>query len=97
MHVFIQLRPDDVEYATYDITKYKLLKRAVATGVYPPTIKYAVTYHEELKRTGRLVWACLDLLGAADHERTLTFMCKAYEEVVSTSPPQAETGEYPLL
>ena len=76
---FIQLRPDDVEYATYDITDYKLLKRAVATGGYPPTIKYAVTYHEELRRTGRPVWVHLDLLGAAAG-RTLTITCKAYEE-----------------
>ena len=76
---FIQLRRCDVEYATYGITDDKLLKRAVATGVYPPTIKYAVTYKKKLRRTGRPVWVCLDLLGAA--ERTMTFMCKAYEEV----------------
>ena len=75
---FIQLRPDDVKYATYDIPDYKLLKRAVATGGYPPTMKYAVTYNEELRRTGNPVWVHLDIYGAA--ERTLTFMCKAYEE-----------------
>ena len=75
---FVQLRPDDVEYATYGITNYKLLKRAVSTGGYPPTIKYTVTYNEELRRTGNPVWVHLDLLGAA--ERTLTFTCKAYEE-----------------
>ena len=71
----VQLRPDDVEYARRDITDDKLLKRAVTTGGYPPTIKYAVTYNEELRRTGRpAVWVCLDLQGAAAG-RTLTFMC----------------------
>ena len=75
----IQLQPYDVEYATYDITDYKLLKRAVTTSGYPPTIKYAVTYHEELRRTGRPVYVCLDLLGAAAGAK-LTFTCKAYEE-----------------
>ena len=75
---FIQLRPDDVDYPTYDITDDKLLETAVATGGYPPTIKYAVTYHEELRRTGNPVLVHLDIYGAA--ERTLTFMCKAYEE-----------------
>ena len=78
IHALIQLRPYDVEYGTYGITDYKLLKKAVATGGYPPTIKYAVTYKEELRRTGKPVWVCLDLLGAA--ETTLTFLCKAYEE-----------------
>jgi len=73
------LRPDDVKYATYEITDGTLLKRAVATGDYPPTIKYAVTYKKKLKRTGRPVWVHLDLLGAAD-DRKLTVMCKAYEE-----------------
>ena len=68
-----------MKYATYDITDDMLLETAVATGGYPPTIKYAVTYNEELRRTGRPVWVCLDLHGAAA-ERTLTFMCKAYEE-----------------
>ena len=68
-----------MEYATNDITDYKLLKRAVATGGYPPTIKYAVTYNEELRRTGRPVWVCLDLQGAAAGIE-LTFRCKAYEE-----------------
>ena len=68
-----------MEYPTYDITDYKLLKRAVATGGYPPTIKYAVTYKKKLKRTGNPVWVYLDLEGAA--ERTLTITCKAYEEV----------------
>ena len=68
-----------MEYATYDIPGYKLLKRAVATGGYPPTMKYAVTYNEELRRAGNPVWVYLDLLGAAAG-RTLTFMCKAYEE-----------------
>ena len=75
---FIQLQPDDVKYATYDITDDMLLETAVATGGYPPTIKYAVTYNEELRRTGNPVWVHLDIYGAA--ERTLTFMCKAYEE-----------------
>ena len=68
-----------MEYATYGITDYKLLKRAVATGVYPPTIEYTVTYNEELRRTGRQVWVCLDLQGAAAGTE-LTFMCEAYEE-----------------
>ena len=78
IYAFIQLRPNDVEYGTYGITNYKLLKKAVVTGVYPPTIKYAVTYKEELREIGKPVWVCLDVLGAA--ETTLTFLCKAYEE-----------------
>ena len=76
---FIQLWPIDVEYATYDITDDMLLETAVDTRGYPPTIKYAVTYNEELRRTGNPVWVHLDIHGAAAG-RTLTFMCKAYEE-----------------
>ena len=76
---FLQLRPYDVEYATYGITDDKLLKRAVTTSGYPPTIKYAVAYKKKLRRTGNPVYVCLDLLGAAAGAK-LTFTCKAYEE-----------------
>ena len=66
-----------MEYGTYGITDYKLLKKAVSTGGYPRTLQCAVTYKEVLRRTGRPVLVCMDLLGAGTK---LTFMCNAYEE-----------------
>ena len=66
-----------MEYTSRGITSAKLLKRAVLNRGYPPSITFAVTYKEELKRTGRPVWVHLDLFGAGEN---LTFACKAYEE-----------------
>ena len=68
-----------MEYGSYGITDYKLLKKAVSTGGYPPTLQCAVTYKEVLRTTGRPVWACMDLLGTTA-EKDLTFRCNAYEE-----------------
>ena len=68
-----------MEYGSYGITDYKLLKEAVSTGGYPPTLQCAVTYREVLRTTGRPVQARMDLLGAAAGTK-LTFMCNAYEE-----------------
>ena len=92
-HVQIQLLPCDVKYDSHSITDYKLLKRAVRDMGYPPVISCAVTYREELRRTGRPVWVCLDLLGA-DTETELTFMCKAYEEVGCQQLDGSRNGEF---
>ena len=81
-----------MKYGSLRITNYKLLKRAVRNMGYPPVISCAVTYREELRRTGRPVWVCLDLLGA-DAETELTFMCKAYEEVGSQQLDRSSNGE----
>ena len=91
-HVRIQLLPCDVKYGSLRITNPKLLKRAVRDMGYPPVISCAVTYREELRRTGRPVWVCLDLLGA-DTETELTFMCKAYEEVGCQQLEGSRNGE----
>ena len=88
----VQLLPCDVKYGSLSITNYKLLKRAVRDMGYPPVISCAVTYREELRRTGRPVWVCLDLLGA-DTETELTFMCKAYEEVGYQQLDGSRNGE----
>ena len=74
---YIQLEPAEVEYTSRGITSPKLLKVAVLNRGYPPSITFAVTYKEELRRTGRPVWVCLILTGAG---KELTFTCKAYEE-----------------
>ena len=66
-----------MDYDNHGITSSKLLERAVLNTGYPPAITCAITYREELRRIGRPVWVCLDLLGAGTE---LTFMCKAYEE-----------------
>ena len=50
----IQLRPPDVDCSSNGVTDCKLLKEAVATRRYPPTIECK----DELKRTGRPVWLC---------------------------------------
>ena len=92
MCVCVQLLPYDVKYGSLRITDYKLLKRAVRDMGYPPVISCAVTYREELRRTGRPVWVCLDLLGA-DTETELTFMCKAYEEVGCQQLDGSRNGE----
>ena len=73
----IQLEPKDVDYDEQGITSSRELERSVHSGLYPPSITFATTYKEELRRTGRPVWVCLDLFGAG---KELTFMCKAYEE-----------------
>ena len=73
----IQLELAEVEYTSHGITSPKLLKVAVLNRGYPPSIAFAVTYKEELRRTGRPVWVHLDLFGA---RKELTFSCKAYEE-----------------
>ena len=78
----IQLKPAGVDYNSHGITSPKLLKVAVLNRGYPPSITFAVTYKEELSRTGRPVWVCLDLIGAGEN---LTFMCKAYEEELDRS------------
>ena len=66
-----------MEYTSSGITSPKLLKVAVLNRGYPPSITFAVTYREELRRTGKPVWVHLDMFGAG---KELTFMCKAYEE-----------------
>ena len=73
----MQLQPDDVGYSSHGITSSKLLKKAVLNKGYPPAITCAITYREELRRTGRPVWVQLNLLGAG---KELAFMCKAYED-----------------
>ena len=93
MCVRVQLLPCDVKYGSLRITNPKLLKRAVRVMGYPPVISCAVTYREELRRTGRPVWVCLDLLGA-DTETELTFMCKAYEEVGCQQLDGSRNGEF---
>ena len=93
MCVRVQLLPCDVKYGSLRITNPKLLKRAVRDMGYPPVISCAVTYREELRRTGRPVWVCLDLLGA-DTETELTFMCKAYEEVGCQQLDGSRNGEF---
>ena len=92
-HVCIQLLPCDVKYGSHSITNYKVLKKAMRDMGYPPVISCAVTYREELRRTGRPVWVCLDLLGA-DTETELTFMCKAYEEVGCQQLDGSRNGEF---
>ena len=77
--LIIQLTPYDVEYDSHGITTSKLLKRAILNTGYPPAITCVITYREELRRTGRPVLVCLDLLGA-DAGTKLTFKCKAYDE-----------------
>lgn len=66
-----------MEYDYRSITNPKLLEMAVNNREYPPAITCAVTYKEELRRTGKPVWVVLELLGA---ENELSFMCKAYEQ-----------------
>ena len=73
----MQLTPDDVKYDSYGITTPNLLEGAVLSRGYPPSITFATMY-EELRRTGRPVWVCLDLIGAG---KELAFTCKAYEKV----------------
>ena len=73
----IQLEPGEVEYTSRGITSPELLKMEVLNRGYPPSITFAVTYKEVLRRTGRPVWVHLDLFGA---RKELTFACKAYEE-----------------
>ena len=68
-----------MEYGSYGISDYKLLKKAVSTEGYPRTLQCVVRYKEVLRRTGRPVLVCMDLLGA-DAGTKLTFMCNAYEE-----------------
>lgn len=72
-----QLQPRDLEYDYHGITNPELLEMAVNNRGYPPAITCAVTYQEELRRTGKPVWVVLELLGA---EKELSFMCKAYEQ-----------------
>ena len=86
----MQLKPCDVEYSRYGITTSKLLKRAVLNTGYPPAITCAITYKEELRRTGRPVWVCLDLLGAGTE---LSFMCKAYEKADYQQLDGSRNGE----
>ena len=73
----IQLKPTEVEYTSHGITSPKLLKVAVLNRGYTPSITFAVTYNEELRKTGRPVWVHLDLFRAG---KELKFACKAYEE-----------------
>ena len=68
-----------MEYGTYGISDYKLLKKAVSTEGYPRTFQCVVRYKEVLRGTGRPVLVCMDLLGTTAEE-DLTFMCNAYEE-----------------
>ena len=86
----IQLKPVEVEYNSHGITSPKLLKVAVLNRGYPPSITFAVTYKEELRRMGRPVWVQLDLLGAG---KNLTFMCKAYEEENHKQLDRSRNGE----
>lgn len=72
------IKPNDVEYSSHGITTSKLLKRKVVNKEYPSAITCIITYREELRKTGKLVWVCLVLLGVG---KELTSMCKAYEEV----------------
>ena len=67
-----------MDYDNQGITSSDELEGAVLRGVYPPSITFAATYREELRRTGRPVWVHLDLFGAEKH---LTFTCPAYEEI----------------
>ena len=75
-----QLKPYDVEYGSLGITTAKMLKTAVLSKGYPPTITLAVTYREDLRKKGNPVWVGMEIVGA-DAGKELTFMCKAYEEV----------------
>ena len=84
------MNSDDVEYTSHGITTPKLLERAVVNKGYPPAITCAVTYREELRRTGRPVWVQLDVNGAG---KELTFMCKAYEEVDHLRLDGSRNGE----
>ena len=42
------------------------------------SITVDATHRQDLKKTGRPVWVCLDLVGAG---KELSFKCKAYEDV----------------
>ena len=66
-----------MKYDSYGITTPNLLEAAVRSRGYPPSITFATTYKEELRRTGRPVWVYLDLTGAG---KKLAFLCTAYEE-----------------
>ena len=79
-----------MEYASHGITSPKLLKMAVLTRGYPPSITFAVIYREELRRTGKPVWVHLDLFGAGNE---LTFACKAYEEEDQQRLDSSRNGE----
>ena len=54
---------------------------AVRNSGYPPAITCAISYREELRRTGNPVYVYLDILGAG---REVAFPVRAYE-------PQAPT------
>ena len=88
--LFIQLKPDDVEYVNHGITTAKLLRRAVLNMGYPPAISCVFVYRVELRKTGRPVLVSLDVTGAG---KELAFMCKTYEEADDQQRDRSRNGE----
>ena len=73
---FRQLLSRQVQYNDLSISSYKLLEEAVKESSYPPSITCAVTYDEELRRTGKPTEVKLRISGM---DPKMEFQCKAYE------------------
>ena len=92
VHASVQQLPSShVQYDSLNIGSPKLLKDAVKTSSYPPTINSVVEYRAELRRTGRRTGVGLHISGM---DPEMEFQCPAYEKIQGgCTPPTMEPTE----
>ena len=85
VHASVQQLPSShVQYDSVSIGSPKLLKDAVKTSLYPPTISCVIEYRAKLRRTGRRTWVGLHISGM---DPEMDFQCPAYEQIQGGCTP----------
>ena len=101
VHASVQQLPSShVQYDSLSIGSHKLLKDAVKTSLYPPTISCVIEYRAKLRRTDRRTWVGLHISGM---DPEMDFQCPAYEQIQSSytsltmEPAETETTSQSII